>query len=162
MAELLSFPNVQRVLESYADKVRTTYADKLTASGRKASGALINSIRCVVVTTDTAYEVTMTLEPYWEYVEYDTRPHWPPVSAILRWVQVKPVIPRPGADGRIPTQKQLAYLIGRKIAREGTTGSHDLELTTEQVNAEYRPLLEEALAQDAAGYITRILESPYR
>lgn len=161
MAELLSFPNVQRVLEAYADKVCTTYSEKLTASGRKASGALINSIRCVVVTTDTAYEVTMTLKPYWEYVEYNTRPHWPPVSAILEWVKVKPDIPRPGADDSTPTQKQLAYLIGRKIAREGTTGSHDLELTTEQVNAEYRPLLEEALAQDASSYITRILTHPF-
>ena len=118
-----------------------------------------DSVRCVVEAGVSSYEVVLSLEEYWKYVEYGTRPHWPPVSAILRWVQVKPVIPRPGADGRIPTQKQLAYLIARKISRVGTEGSDDLRRTLEEVNAEYFPQLEEALAQDASEYVTRILVS---
>ena len=159
MEHLLTFEHVEAVLGRYAAEVERLYKERLEASGRRAEGALINSVRCVVEAGVSSYEVMLSLEEYWKYVEYGTRPHWPPVSAILRWVQVKPVIPRPDARGRIPTQKQLAYLIARKISRVGTEGSNDLRRTLEEVNAEYLPQLEEALAQDASAYVTRILVS---
>lgn len=157
MAELLNLDNVLRVLEDYAAEVRALYRDRLARNNRVASGALLNSVECRVEVDGRAYEVKMTLQDYWKYVEYDTRPHWPPVAAIQRWIEIKPVIPRPDAKGRIPTPRQLAYLISRKIARVGTEGSHDLRDTTQDVNARYRARLQEALAQDVSGLVIRMI-----
>lgn len=156
MADTITFHNVLAVLRDYAAEVRNLYQDNLIRHDRIASGGLLNSAECRVNIGDRSYEVVMTLEDYWRYVEDDTRPHWPPVDAILRWVQIKPVIPRPDAAGRIPTPKQLAYLIGRKIAREGTKGSHDLADAVTQTNERYRERLSEALGADVSEYITYV------
>lgn len=153
---MISFDNVLAVLQDYAAEVRNLYQDNLIRHDRIASGGLLNSAECRVNIGDRSYEVVMTLEDYWRYVEEDTRPHWPPVDAILRWVQIKPVIPRPDAAGCIPTPRQLAYLIGRKIAREGTEGSHDLADAVVQMNERYRERLSEALGADVSEYITYV------
>lgn len=156
MADTITFHNVLAVLRDYAAEVRNLYQDNLIRHDRIASGGLLNSAECRVEVNGRVYEVVMTLEDYWRYVEEDTRPHWPPVDAILRWVQIKPVIPRPDAAGRIPTPRQLAYLIGRKIAREGTEGSHDLADAVAQMNERYRERLSEALGADVSEYITYV------
>jgi len=46
-------------------------------------------------------------------IELGTRPHWPPIEPILRWVHLKL---RPGRK----QEKAVAFLVARKIAREGT------------------------------------------
>ena len=71
-------------------------------------------------------------------------------------MEIKPVIPRPDANGRIPSPESLAYLIGRKIAREGTTGTHDLQKTKDAVIPVYIPKIEEALAADISQYIATV------
>ena len=141
----LTFRNLQRVLMQYAETVVQQYRENLTASDRIASGELINNITYSVQENGQWYEVVLTLQDYWKYVEYDTRPHFPPISKILEWVRVKPVLPRPDANGKLPTEKQLAYLIARKISIVGTEGSHDLRdavnLTTEQWREKIRVAL---------------------
>ena len=132
----------------------------LVEADRLASENLINSVETQVETDQGTYLVTITLADYWKYVEDDTKPHWPPVSAILEWIRVKPVIPRPDSRDRIPKPEQLAYLIGRKISREGTEGSHDLALSATECNRKYEPLIAEALAQDlGAGFRSWIFEA---
>ena len=60
---------------------------------------------------------------------------------------MKPVIPRPH-DGRVPTEKQLAFLIARKIAREGTEGQGVLERALEDVTGEMMMSIKEAIIED--------------
>ena len=146
--ELINLEHVRGVQEEYAQAVRNLYQDNLIRSDRIASGDLLNSVEYRVIQDGAEYEVQLSLAEYWKYVEYDTKPHWPPVSAIREWIRVKPVLPRPDAHGRIPTPQSLAYLIGRKISREGTEGSHDLERAIDAVNREYRDKLVIALSQD--------------
>lgn len=146
--ELLNFDNVMATLEQYAQDVRNLYQDKLIRSDRIASGQLLNSVEYRVVDNGLEYEVKLRLEEYWKWVEDDTKPHWPPVSAILEWVKVKPVIPRADDKGRIPTPKQLAYLIGRKISRVGTEGTHDLQESIEEINERYKEKIVYSLHQD--------------
>lgn len=140
--------NVQAVLEEYGQAVRNKYQDNLIGNDRIASGDLLNSVEYKVTHNGTEYLVQLTLQDYWKYIERGTSPHWPPVGKLLEWIKVKPVIPRPLADGRIPTQRQLAYLIGRKISEEGTAGSHDLEAAIKDINEAYKGMLCYALQQD--------------
>ena len=156
MNDLMNLTELHQVLQDYANDIRERYKDALANNGHIASKKLMDSIKTQVVVGEQAYEVTMTLEHYWKYVEYDTKPHFPPPDALLKWIEVKPVIPRPGKNGRIPTPKQLAYLIGRHINTFGTTGTHDLQLTKDDINAWYQKRLSEALGHDVVRYIKKI------
>lgn len=157
MNDLMDLTEVQQVLQDYANDIRDRYKDVLANNGHIASQKLVNSIKTEVVVGEQFYEVTMNLEEYWKYVEYDTKPHFPPPDALLRWIEVKPVIPRPGKSGRIPTPKQLAFLIGRHINTFGTTGTHDLQKTKDDIYAWYHEKLSEALGRDIANYIRKIV-----
>ena len=148
----LTMPHVEAVLHEYAETVRDLYKEKLVEADRLASEDLYNSVEAQVVVNGTEYLVQVRALDYWKYVEWDTKPHWPPVQSLLRWIRVKPVLPRSG--GSVPRPEQLAYLIGRKIAREGTTGSHDLALASTETNRRFRDAITEALAQDAQQFVT--------
>lgn len=148
----LTMPHVEAVLHEYAETVRDLYKEKLVEADRLASEDLYNSVEAQVVVNGTEYLVQVRALDYWKYVEWDTKPHWPPVQSLLRWIRVKPVLPRSG--GSVPRPEQLAYLIGRKIAREGTKGSHDLALASTETNRRFRDAITEALAQDAQQFVT--------
>lgn len=157
--ELVEMTELQKVLQDFANDIRDRYREVLTDNDHIASRALYDSIRTEVKVGDDSFEVTMTLKDYWKYVEYDTKPHFPPMDAILKWIQIKPVIPRPGANGRIPTEKQLAFLIARKISIEGTTGTHDLEKTKDNIIPWYKERISEALGHDMEHYIRKVITS---
>lgn len=163
--ELIDLTELQRVLQDLANDIRDNYKEHLQFNDRYTergvpsgySERLIDSVKTQVVVGDNAYEVTMTLNDYWKYVEDDTRPHFPPVSKILEWVNIKPVIPRPDRNGRIPSPKSLAFLIGRAISERGTRGSHDLEKVKDGVIPMYRERIAAALGHDMENYIRKIV-----
>lgn len=146
--ELLNFENLRKVLEEYGQEVRNLYQDKLILHDRVASGELLNSVEFVVEGNGQRWEVSLNVAKYWKYVENDTRPHWPPVNKILEWIRVKPVLPRPDKNGKLPTPEGLAFLIARKISRVGTKGTHDLEGSIEEINERYREKIVYAIAKD--------------
>lgn len=161
MAQLVNLDNLQKLLQEMAGDIRDGYKETLERNGRYTAlgpeaRKLIRSVQTRVVVGETAYEVVMDLEDYWKYVEDDTRPHWPPHDAILRWVTFKPVLPRPDSNGRLPSPESLTYLIRRKISRVGTKGTHDLEKTKDAVITAYRRELEQALAHDIEDYILKV------
>ncbi|MCR5071202.1 MAG: hypothetical protein K6A62_04675 [Bacteroidales bacterium] len=157
MDNLLEFPELERILRDYADYFRNDYEQRLIGHDRYASGGLLDSIRTNIQVGETGYTVTVTLKEYWKYVEEDTRPHWPPPQAILRWVEIKPTLPRPYVlDGKEISPKSLAYLIGRKISRVGTKGTHDMaEAKADALNA-FRADLKRALGHDVVNYILKV------
>lgn len=157
MEQLLELTELHKVLQDFATDIRERYKDVLANNDHIASHNLVDSIRTEVKVGEDAYEVTMTLADYWKYVENDTKPHFPPPDAILKWIQVKPVIPRPDANGRIPSQKSLAFLIGRKIAREGTEGTHDLAKTKDDILPWWREQISKALGHDMQNYIRKLV-----
>ena len=75
------------------------------------------------------YHITITLPEYAAYLNDGTKPHWPPVDKIREWIKVKPVLPRPGRNGKLPSTEQLAYLIGRKISKVGTKPTKIIDRT---------------------------------
>lgn len=158
MAELFGTPHLTQVLEELGREVAEQYKNNLRESGHATRpDHLINSIETRVVVDDKAYKVVMDLNDYWKYLENGTEPHWPPVDAIRSWISYKPVLPRPGKDGRLPTPNQLAFLIGRKIAREGTTGTHDFEEARDETVARWEQRIREALVEDVRAWLTAIV-----
>lgn len=157
MDELLNTENIAAVLQEYAVAVRNLYQDRLILHDRIATGDLLNSCEVHVDYNGTEYEVKMDLAEYWRYVEMDTRPHWPPPSAILKWIKAKPVLPRPMKNGKLPTPEQLAFLIGRKIAVFGTEGHPDLTDSVEDMNKAFQERIAAALARDVGAYIRKLV-----
>lgn len=158
MAELFGTPHLTQVLEELGREVAEQYKNNLRESGHSTRpDHLINSITTSVVVDDKAYKVVMQLNEYWKYLENGTEPHWPPVDAIRSWISYKPVLPRPGKDGRLPTPNQLAFLIGRKIAREGTTGTHDFEKARDETVARWEQRIRTALVEDVRTWLSAIV-----
>lgn len=78
---------------------------------------------------DNVFTVSFDLVDYWWYVENGRGPgKMPPISAIEKWIEVKPVIPD-SRTGKVPTTKQLAFMIARSIGEKGTQGTHALDKT---------------------------------
>ena len=163
--ELIDLSELQKVLQDLANDIRDNYKEHLQFNDRYTekgvpsgySQRLIDSVKTQVVVGDNAYEVTMTLNDYWKYVEDDTRPHFPPVNKLLEWVNIKPVLPRPDRNGRIPSPQSLAFLIGRAISRHGTKGSHDLQQVKDGVIPFYKEKIAVALGHDMENYIRKIV-----
>ena len=163
--DLINFDNLRAVLEEYGKAVAEQYKANLRRDGRPASHKLEDSIETFVDVDGQDFIVRMRLEEYWKYIEYGTKGWYtgntsrkfPPVSAILQWIQVKPVIPRPDAKGRIPSPQSLAYLIGRKIRDFGTKGRADLTEAKMEVTEQWRERIAEALGHDMQYYIRKVL-----
>lgn len=103
------------------------YRNQLIDKNINASNTLSNTATTIVEVDGTSLMVSFNLEDYWKYVEYGRRPgKRPPIDAIERWIKVKPIIPDP-INGKIPSTKQLAFLISRKIGMEGTKAQRPLE-----------------------------------
>lgn len=159
----IKWENLNKVLEEYAIELRNKYQDNLINSDRLASGELLNSVEYIIQKDSYSISVSLQLAEYWKYVEYDTKPHWPPVDKIKEWIRVKPILPD-NRFGKLPTPDQLAFLIGRKIAGEspnnlegGTKGSNDLHNAVDEVNARFLELIEEAITKDIDETATVIL-----
>lgn len=144
----MDFENLIRVLDEYARDLKELYQYNLNYDNAVASGELLNSVKYLLQHNGSRFEVSLELADYWKYVEYGRRSgKFPPVDKILNWIRVKPVLPRP-YNGKLPTEQQLAFLISRKIAREGTKARNILELTLEELNEEYDDKISEALTLD--------------
>lgn len=164
--ELISFPRTTAVLEELAAEFKAGYIKNLVRSGRFTyfgSDRLVDTITAEVTVDGKTFTASLNMNKYWEYVEYGTGPergrsqYWPNSSAIAKWIEIKPVIPRPDGNGRIPTPKQLTYLIGRKIHESGTKGSHDFKKTQEEIIPNYYDRIGQALSEDIGDYIRKVI-----
>ena len=116
-------------IKAITDNFVLELKNRLKANDSYASGNLSNSIRGVVKQNGKYIVISIQLNEYWKFIENGTKPHWPPVDAIKKWISVKPILPRPLKSGKLPTTDQLAYLIGRKISKVGTKAKPFLKPT---------------------------------
>lgn len=152
MDTLIKFTNLERVLTEFAEELKAQYQYNLAQNNRFATRNLMSSVDYIVKYGNNSYVVSLKLQDYWKYVENGR----PPTQnngdgslrrAILSWIKAKPVLPTP-INGKLPTPEQLAYLISRKIHREGTQGTHDLRNATEDIYGNFQERIYQALEKD--------------
>ncbi len=146
------FENLIETLQEWGEIIAQQYKDTLNNEGITASGKLVDSVRSVFSHNGTVYEVSLSLEDYWKSIEYGRPPTQNSGNgelrrAILKWIDVKPVIKRP-YNGKLPTDEQLAYLISRKIHTLGYEGRHPLKRTIDELRADILKDIEEAIQKD--------------
>lgn len=151
MEGLLKLDNLTAVLERFAIELEAEYKNNLKRNGRIATGQLHDTAKCEVVKGE--YVVVFHLQDYWKYVE-GGRPKTMSGGdgslrrAILDWIEVKRILPTPNKNGKLPTPQQLAYLISRKIHKEGYKGTEDLGKATDTIWEKYREEIYNAIDKD--------------
>ena len=118
-----------RTLQNIVDEFMYAYASAIIDTNHSATGNLALNQEKIIQYDGRFFSIYLSLEDYWKYLEYGTKPHFPPLEKIKEWIRIKPVTPLPQANGKLPTENQLAFLIGRKISRVGTPATHLLEDT---------------------------------
>ena len=106
------------------------YKQSLKYNNHIASGNLYNTAKYKCSFDGKWFEVSFILDSTWRYLENGTKPHFPPLEAIERWVTVKHIIPTTNS-GKIPSTKQLAFLIARGISKNGTKPTKLLQQTVD-------------------------------
>ena len=104
------------------------YKQSLKDNNHIASGNLYNTATYKTNINGSWFELTFVLDETWRYLENGTKPHFPPVEAIERWITVKHIIPTTNS-GKVPTTRQLAFLIARGISKNGTKPTKLLQKT---------------------------------
>lgn len=163
MEELIKYDHLKEVLERYAIALRNEYQDNLIRSDRVASGKLLNTVEYEVKDKKGTYTVSLRLQDYWEWVENGRPPTQSGGNgdlrrAILDWIKVKPVLPRPDKNGKLPTPQQLAYLISRKIHRFGYEGTQDLRKAQDSVWDRFVYEIYEAIDKDWDSALIKIFK----
>lgn len=115
-------------MDRLVNQIADIYRNKLKS--HTATGKLEN-FKVTTEYNSNYFEVYFHLEDYWKYLEYGTKPHFPPIEAIKKWINVKRLVPKAN-KGKVPTVDQLAYLISRKISKVGTPATKALEQTIDQ------------------------------
>lgn len=150
----IKWNHLEQVLNDFADRFIELARQNLTNNQSNASHELYNSLEKIIEIGEDHYSVKISLADYWEFLEHGRGPgKFPPPPAIQNWIEVKPVTPVPGVDGKTPTVQQLSFLIGRKIAREGTEPKPFFEPAKQQVLQELSDAIDQAIDDDIADFI---------
>lgn len=90
----------------------------------RVSGITARSITSDVASTPAGVlGIVGSSQPSALFIELGTRPHMPPIAAIEPWVKAVLGIRKP------KEVKRVAFLVARKIAREGTAPQRPMERT---------------------------------
>ena len=158
----MEWRNLEAVLNEYGEKMKETYRSYLESEGVNASGSLSKSVSAQIDMDGNVYTVSLNMNEYWKWIERG-RPatvnggNGELRRAILNWIKVKPVLPRPLENGKLPTEKQLAYLISRKIHNEGYGGKRLLWKSKEDNEDYYLERIKEAMLKDVALFAEKII-----
>lgn len=158
---MIEFNHLYDVLERYSTEFVNELQMKLLENNSNASGTLVNSLHYIIEKGGTSVSVSIGLEDYWKYVENGRGAgKFPPIDKIREWIRVKPVIPEV-INGKLPTVEQLAFLISRKIALEGTKGTHFFTEAQKDINNRFMQAIELAIVEDLQTEMDDILTILY-
>lgn len=172
--ELTRLENLQKVLTEFAKDAEELYKYQIALGtpewgNKNASRKLTDSVKAIVTFGEKEYEVSLELMEYWKYIEGGSKgtqssppgsvypAHFPPVNELIKWINVKPILPRP-YNGKLPSPDTLAFLIGRKILQEGIEPFPAMATTKEELMNLYRDKISEALGHDMEYYIRKVYD----
>ncbi len=128
------------IYEGYLFALQKLLISSYESSGRKASGKFAEGM-CTEV-TDT--RMTLYGASHSVFVERGrSAGAFPPRKAIMEWIEVKQGLPSVFKEKK----EQFAFLIARKIAREGTRGSDVVESVIQEWIKNTMPKLLNELGQ---------------
>ncbi len=161
--EDIKWTRLTEVLNEFADAFIENARNNLDVNQSNASYNLYNSFEKVIEVGEDYFKVSVSLADYWQYLERGRGPgKFPPVDKIKEWIEVKPVNLTPLSNGKTPSVEQVSFLIGRKIANEGTEGQPFFEPAKEQTIREFEDKINQAVEEDVSNFILELVEKEMR
>ena len=164
----MDFERTNKVLEDFGNDFVELVLQQIEDNDGIASGEMYNTLGYHIEETEDGLTLFLTHTDYFPYWNDGTEPHWPPTPAIEEWVINKKIEPKPmkvvrqwkwttkdGVEHHngkevmiLPTVKQIAFLVARKISIEGTEPRSAFEYAYDNLIAVYEPRIIEAYAED--------------
>jgi hypothetical protein len=151
----MDLTNTTQAVAESLEIFREAMKEQLSAKNINASGKLDDSIEDVMVTSDGFVSGSVRALSYWYYTNYGRGPTVRGSSGkgvvrerIRQWIDDKGIVPRDAANGRKVTKDELAFLIARKIHREGYEAKLYISEVEEQVIPIVSDIIEQALFKD--------------
>lgn len=136
----MSFKNTEEYLNKYAKSISDEYKKELNLRGYD------DTVSYSVELLGNEYIVIFKLNDYWKFIEDGRKPgKMPPINSILKWIKQKGLKPR---NRKIKSNKQLAFLIARKIGRFGIKPKKLFEKSIDRVNKNFKKGLIDAFKKD--------------
>ena len=162
----IKWTRLTEVLDNFAIYFQNKLQENMMRNGSNASGNLVNSFKTEVKIGEDTYEVGIWLEDYWYYVNNGRGPtknagNGKLLEKIKEWIKVKKIVPHVGVikNGKnkgkqyLPTIKQLAYLITRKIHKYGYEGTHFFDNAKADAVAYFQQSIELAIKEDIENWV---------
>ena len=151
----MDLTNTTQAVAESLEIFREAMKEQLSAKNINASGKLDDSIEDVMVTSDGFVSGSVRALSYWYYTNYGRGPTVRGSSGkgvvrerIRQWIDDKGIVPRDAANGRKVTKDELAFLIARKIHRQGYEAKLYISEVEEQVIPIVSDIIEQALFKD--------------
>ena len=158
----MEYENLLNLLNKIGQEAVDYYKEDLKTNNSYATGNLFNSVQYKIEITSTNIILSFdNLPDYYYYVEYGRKPTKRIVSSsgdkrlqtiIRKWIDDKGIVPYE-INGVTPTKDQLAYLITRKIHKEGFEGKLYIRDIRTKLYYNYENELREALIIDIKNMI---------
>ena len=158
----MAFDNTLTALNQVGGLVTRRLAQGLQEANAIASGQLEESISFRAFSNSNQLGVEVSMLDYWEYVDEGRRAgKMPPVSKIQEWLTYPNVRSKiqQGRDQAVQDPESVAFLIARKIAREGTKGTDFATnvFNSTLVQKEIPALIESSIGEDIEATINETL-----
>ena len=138
----MKWNHLQKALETYNRYFLSTAKNNIPQHYE-----LKDKISFKVDVSGNLFEVTFNAPEYWKYANYGRPPgKMPPVSAIEEWITRRRIVPEPNTS--TPNVTSLAYVIARKIGREGTIGTNFLEKSLDEQKEYWMSTISAAIGED--------------
>ena len=148
---------IEQILYQVAMDVAMDYKAELNALNVSATGNLQN-VDFEVNVNGGAYTISLILQDYWKFVEEGRKAgKFPNVGKLQEWIKIKAIIPEPMKDGKIPTEKQLVFMIGNSIKEKGIPAKPALANAL-QKNDVYLNRIKEAVSKSLDKEIKQMLK----
>lgn len=141
---LMKWTNLEKALDQYNE-----YVLEAAKNNMPQYYELRDKIKFVLRKEDMFYIIEFNGPEYWKWVENGRKAgKMPPVKPILEWIQKRNIVPYRNEDGKIPSLNSLAFLIARKIGKQGTKGIQFLSKSLDQTKDYFDSLVSDAIEKD--------------
>jgi hypothetical protein len=150
--------NITQAVRVSMELFRDEMVNQLATKNINASGKLSASAEDVIIDSEGFVSGTVRANSYWFYRNFGRGPTQNTGSGQLRpkieqWIKDKGIVAKE-RNGKTPTDSELAFLITRKIHRDGYEAKAFVSDTTDIVQPEIDKLIADAAFKDLNSQLT--------
>lgn len=159
MALTEQYPNIAAELTAIGAEFIAEYRAILHERSLSQSDELPGSMQAEIIEDDHALNLAIVLAGYWYFVERGRGPgKQPPLQNIADWVERTGIAALANTDGKNISVRSLAFLIARKIGREGTAGKHIVNDIIANNYERWIIRIQGAAARDVQSSVNRLIK----